>query len=133
MKKSEKSKFVSAGRMESEVYEPDPEVKNEFEAVAHLGRPEQSLQRGLLQPVEIAAKTAGGDIETVAGESAVGEESVGGGNPTPDQNVVEDLGEAMGLTYEDEEPLGGENKLHGRDVHRWEMNPASSEDFTVRQ
>ncbi len=133
MKKSDKGKFVSAGRMESEVYEPDPEVKTEFETVAHLGRPEQNLQLGLLQPVEMAAATAGGDVETDAAESTVGEESVGGGNPTPDQNVVEDLGKAMGLTYEDEEPLGGEQKLHGRDVHRWELNPASSEDFTARQ
>jgi hypothetical protein len=57
---------------------------------------------------------------------------VGGANPTPDQDVVEEIGRAMGLTYEDNEPLGMDEKLHNRDLHRWELDPASSEDYQER-
>lgn len=128
-----KSKFMDAGRMESEIYEPDPEVKNEFAAAANLGAHKEELRRGLLQPIERMPSSAGGDVETEPTEGAVGEESVGGGNPTPDQDIVDELGAAMGLTYEDEEPLHSEEKLHRRDTHRWELNPVSSEDFQQRQ
>ena len=128
----EDGKFVDAGRLESEIYEPDPEVKSEFAAAANLGNHKQDLKRGLLQPIETLNPVAGGNIDMDEAESSVGEEAVGGGNPTPDQDIVEELGEAMGLTYEDEEPLGGEDKLHRRDEHRWELNPASSEDFHQR-
>ncbi|MBK9768760.1 MAG: hypothetical protein IPP63_18070 [Chloracidobacterium sp.] len=74
-------------------------------------------------------KLSGGDIDAAWEDSDVGEESVGGGNPTPDQSVVEELGEAMGITYQDNEPLGTEKKLERRDEDRWELNPASAEDF----
>lgn len=72
---------------------------------------------------------SGGDVDAGWDDEAVGEESVGGGNPTPDQSVVEDLGRAMGLTYQDDEPLHSEEKLLERDNHRWELDPASAEDF----
>jgi len=38
------------------------------------------------------------------------------------------LGEAMGLTYEDNEPLNGEAKLNRRDENRWELNPSSARE-----
>jgi hypothetical protein len=59
-----------------------------------------------------------------------GEEAPGGDNPTPDQDVVEDIGKALGVTYNDNEELEGANKLEKRDKHRWELDPASSEDYT---
>lgn len=75
---------------------------------------------------------SGGDVDAAWKDADVGEESVGGGNPTPDQSVVEELGEAMGITYQDNEPLHTAEKLHSRDQHRWEFNPASSEDYQER-
>lgn len=131
MAKRDKEGFVDLGRLESEIYEPDPEIKEEFAAAANLGAPRESLRIGLLQPIETNVDGYAHGLESL--ESAVGEESVGGGNPTPDQDVVEELGEAVGLTYEDNEPLGGEAKLHARDEHRWELNPASSEDSRIRR
>jgi Family of unknown function (DUF6335) len=62
----------------------------------------------------------------------VGEESVGGENPTPDQDIVEEHGKAVGLTYEDNEPLHGSDKIEGRDQSRWELDPASSEGYEER-
>jgi hypothetical protein len=59
-----------------------------------------------------------------------GEEAPGGDNPTPDQDIVEDIGKALGVTYNDNEELKGADKLVERDKHRWEMDPASAEDYT---
>ena len=59
-----------------------------------------------------------------------GEEAPGGNNPTPDQDIVEDIGKALGVTYEDSEELKGAHKLEQRDKHRWELDPASAEDYT---
>jgi hypothetical protein len=59
-----------------------------------------------------------------------GEEAPGGDNPTPDQDIVEDIGKALGVTYNDNEELKGADKLVERDKHRWELNPASAEDYT---
>jgi hypothetical protein len=47
---------------------------------------------------------------------------------TPDQDIVEEIGEAAGLTYEDDEPLGGEDKILDRDRNRWELNPESADE-----
>jgi hypothetical protein len=59
-----------------------------------------------------------------------GEESPGGDNSTPDQDIVDDIGKALGVTYHDNEELKGADKLEERDRHRWELDPASAEDFT---
>jgi hypothetical protein len=59
-----------------------------------------------------------------------GEEAPGGDNPTPDQDIVDDIGKALGVTYNDNEELKGADKLVERDKHRWELDPASSEDYT---
>ena len=58
-----------------------------------------------------------------------GEEAPGGDNPTPDQDIVEDIGKALGVTYDDSEELKGANKLEERDKHRWELDPASADDY----
>ena len=42
---------------------------------------------------------------------------------------VDQLGEAVGLVYQDEEPLNTIEKIAGRDDNRWSMDPASAEDF----
>jgi Family of unknown function (DUF6335) len=59
-----------------------------------------------------------------------GEEAPGGDNSTPDQDVVDDIGKALGVTYNDNEELKGADKVEERDRHRWELDPASAEDFT---
>jgi len=74
----------------------------------------------------------GGDIDAAWEDSDVGEESVGGENPTPDQDIVEELAKAAGLTYEDNEPLHTSEKMAARDQSRWELDPASSEGYEER-
>ncbi len=63
---------------------------------------------------------------------STGDEAPGGDNPTPDQDVVDDIGRAVGVEYADNEELKGEGKITQRDRHRWELDPASSEDYKDR-
>ena len=62
----------------------------------------------------------------------VGDEAPGGDNQTPDQDAVEENGEALGLVYEEAEELDGEGKISARDTDRWELDPESSDDFDER-
>jgi hypothetical protein len=59
---------------------------------------------------------------------AVGDEAPGGDNPTPDQDVVDDIGRALGVEYDDDEELQGGAEIVDRDKHRWELDPASKDD-----
>jgi hypothetical protein len=77
---------------------------------------------------------AAGDVE-VSAESAgaVGDETPGGDNPTPDMDVVDLIGKSLGVEYEDNEELRGAEKIAARDRKRWELDPASSEDYKDRK
>jgi hypothetical protein len=80
------------------------------------------------------ADLAAGDPD-VDSEDAyfTGEEAPGGDNPTPDQDIVDDIGKALGLQYEDNEELKPADKVAERDKHRWELDPASSDDYKDRK
>lgn len=56
-----------------------------------------------------------------------GDETPGGDNPTPDQDIVDYIGRSLGVEYDDDEELQGAEKIAERDRHRWELNPASAE------
>jgi hypothetical protein len=75
----------------------------------------------------------GGDVDADY-ENAYfsGDEAPGGDNPTPDQDVVDDIGRSLGLEYNDGEELKSERKVSDRDKHRWELDPASAEDYKDR-
>jgi hypothetical protein len=78
------------------------------------------------------ALTAGDVDADWGGASAVGDEAPGGDNPTPDQDVVEEIGRALGVEYNDDEELQGGEEIAARDRHRWELDPESSDDFDER-
>lgn len=61
-----------------------------------------------------------------------GDESAVSSMSTPDQNVVEEIGVAMGIRYDDAEELKVGDKERERDIKRWELDPASSEDYRDR-
>jgi len=62
-----------------------------------------------------------------------GDETPGGENPTPDQDVVDFIGRSLGVEYDDDEELQGAEKIAERDKHRWELNPASAEGHATRK
>jgi hypothetical protein len=82
------------------------------------------------QHTETSPALTAGDVDA-DWESAysVGDEAPGGDNPTPDQDIVDDIGKAVGVQYDDNEELKGEKKISDRDAHRWELDPASAEDY----
>ncbi|MEL6162337.1 MAG: DUF6335 family protein [Cyanobacteria bacterium J06628_3] len=72
----------------------------------------------------------GGDVDAYwQGADAVGDEAVGGTVATPDKNVTEELGKAVGLEMDDRQPLQTNDILDRRDDERWELDPKSSEDY----
>jgi hypothetical protein len=82
---------------------------------------------------ETSPALTAGDVDADWESAAtVGDEAPGGDNPTPDQDIVDDIGRAVGVQYEDNEELKGEEKIIKRDKHRWELDPASSEDYDER-
>jgi hypothetical protein len=97
-------------------------------SAARTGRRE--LSEKFHEHTETSPAITGGDIDA-DWESAysVGDEAPGGDNPTPDQDIVDDIGRAIGVQYEDNEELKGEKKISDRDRRRWELDPASAEDY----
>jgi len=98
---------------------------------ARTGRAEMEEARENLGAMR---SVTGGDIDADAeGAYFSGDEAPGGDNPTPDQDIVDDIGRAMGLAYQDNEELRSGDKVAERDRHRWEWDPASSEDYKDRK
>jgi|SRR6185436_20349883 len=74
-----------------------------------------------------------GDLDAQwEGAQFSGDESAVSSMPTPDNNVVDDIGRAMGVTYDDNEELKVGDKERSRDTRRWELDPASSDDYLDR-
>lgn len=111
-------------------YTEDKDVEADFaerQRLAVGGRDE--LLEELEEHNSLSPKITGGDIDASwQTANQAGEEAVGGSAPTPDQDVVDQLGDAVGLTYDDNEPLDYDAKVLDRDRNRWELNPASADD-----
>jgi len=113
---------------------PSPPSSLDLDRTASAAR---SGRREMLDKYEEHTETSpeltGGDVDA-DWESAysVGDEAPGGDSPTPDQDIVDDIGKAVGVQYQDNEELKGEKKLLERDKHRWELDPASSDDWEDR-
>ncbi len=76
---------------------------------------------------------SGGDIDARWDQAeAAGEETACASAPTPDQNVVDAIGEAIGIVYQPGEALKLGQKEGERDRRRWELDPASAEDYVER-
>jgi uncharacterized protein DUF6335 len=111
-----------------EAAEEIAEVSSEAERSAG----KRQLQQKLHQHTDRGPDLSAGDVDAAWDRADAGEETVSGSNPTPDQDIVEEIGEALGVTYQDDEPLAMDEKLAKRDEQRWELDPASSEDYLER-
>lgn len=89
-----------------------------------------TILKRLKNPTLYAEDVTGGDLDDDWYQAeVVGEEAVGGDNPTPDQSVTENLLHSMGITSIDGQPVETWKNLQRRDLERWELNPESSEDY----
>jgi stage V sporulation protein SpoVS len=110
----------------------DEEIEAQFDAWEVLPDENNELLEKIRQHHSESPILSGGDVDAAWDQANdVGEETVGGSTPTPDQDVVDELGEAAGLIYDDYEPLHTGEKLEKRDKHRWELDPASQDDESV--
>jgi hypothetical protein len=107
------------------------DTRDRMASAARTGRAEMLQARR--EHTESSPVLTGGDVDANWQDAyAVGDEAPGGDNPTPDQDRVDDIGKALGVTYEDNEELKAADKIAERDKHRWELDPASSEDYRTR-
>jgi hypothetical protein len=113
---------------EMKEYATMPDVLEDFAERQELDTGAHLLRRRLAEHHGLSPDISADDIDAAWDQAGVGEETVGGSAPTPDQDQVDEIGEAAGLTYEDDEPLHTGDKLEERDRHRWELNPESAGD-----
>jgi len=101
-------------------------------SAARTGRAE--LEDSLNEHTGMTPALTGGDVDADWEQAYfTGDEAPGGDNPTPDQEVVEDIGKSLGVEYQDNEELQSSDKVAKRDKHRWELDPASAEDYKERK
>ena len=100
-------------------------------SAARTGR--QEMREARRNHPEVSPEITAGDVDADwAGAYDAGDEAPGGDNPTPDQDRVDDIGKALGVEYEDNEELKASDKIAARDKKRWELDPASSDDYQDR-
>lgn len=89
------------------------EVRKEFKNASDRG--ESNLNK---------IKAELGELNYILSSPIISEEDTTFKNINPDQQ-----GEAYGLAYQANEPLDTAEKIEERDEERWELNPASADDF----
>ncbi|MCA1622836.1 MAG: DUF6335 family protein [Acidobacteria bacterium] len=122
---------------ELEFYEnetlPDPEIQQFIdEEIAHAPQAPNELIERLKEHHSSSPADSGGDIDADwADVNSTGSEAVGGHNPTPDQSDVEENAHAMGIDFQDNEPLDLLEKMEKRDRNRYELdeNSKTEEDM----
>lgn len=89
------------------------------------------LQRNLRRRQFASPILSGGDID-VQWEVVEPWDDEAASTAAPDQNGVDDWGETIGIGYANTETLRFGDKERERDRHRWELDPASAEDYSDR-
>ena len=114
-------------RLENERRQPDA---GEARLLSSARAGHDELKAMLTRNTQSSPTLTAGDVDAKWEDAyAVGDEAPGGDNPTPDQDRVDDIGKAMGIQYQDDEELQGGDEITERDKHRWELDPASSDDW----
>lgn len=99
------------------------------EEIQHAPKAPSELLQRLKEHHSSSPKDSGGDIDADWEEvNSSGEEAVGGSNPTPDQSDVEENAHALGIDFQDNEPLDFIEKVERRDNNRWELEEGSKQE-----
>lgn len=86
----------------------------------------RELAERLRQHHAASPEDSGGDIDAEWEDvNDSGAESVGGHNPTPDQSDAEANAHAMGIDYQDNQPIDIWGKINKRDRDRFELDEGS--------
>ena len=106
---------------------PDPEIE-EFmeEEISRAPKDPELLAHRLRNNTAASPSDAGGDLDANWEDvNESGSETVAGDNPTPDQSLVEENAEALGVSFEDNEELEFIDKIERRDRDRFELDQRS--------
>ena len=108
-------------------YVPDPEIEEFMEQEIHRAPKDPDLLAHRLRNNTAASpRDAGGDLDADWEDvNDSGSETVAGDNPTPDQSLVEENANAIGVSYEDNEELEFIDKIEKRDRDRFELDENS--------
>ena len=99
------------------------------EEISRAPRDPEQLAHRLRENTAASPRDAGGDLDASWEDvNDSGSESVSGHNPTPDQSVVEENANAMGVSFEDNEELDFLDKIERRDRDRFELEEGSKAD-----
>jgi len=84
---------------------------------------------------ETSPALSGGDLDADwMGSEGAGEETVGGSVATPDQDVVDEIGRALGVEQApDEQVRSSDEILRERTDHRWEIEREADEEEERRE
>ena len=105
----------------------DPNI-TEFmnDEIAHAPQAPQELLNRIREDTAASPADSGGDVDADWSDvNNTGSESVGGHNPTPDQSDVEQNAHALGIDFQDNEPLDILEKMEKRDRNRFELDENS--------
>lgn len=115
-------------------YVPDPEIE-EFmeEEISRAPKDPELLARRMRNNNATSPKVAGGDPDADWDEASDGgTEAFFGDNSTPDQSLVEENAQSVGVSFEDNEDLEFIDKIDRRDRDRFELDERSkSDDDTI--
>lgn len=108
-------------------YVPDPEIEEFMEQEIHRAPKDPELLVNRLRNNTAASpRDAGGDLDAAWEDvNDSGSETVAGDNPTPDQSLVEENANAIGVSFEDNEELEFIDKIEKRDRDRFELDENS--------
>ncbi len=108
-------------------YVPDPEIEEFMELeISRAPKDPEQLAHRLRNNTAASPRDAGGDLDANWEDvNDSGSETVAGDNPTPDQSLVEENAQAIGVSYEDNEELEFIDKIEKRDRDRFELDENS--------
>ena len=121
--------MMSRRRQRTSTAKPESQSESREELVG--------LARDVAAHTETSPRLTGGDIDAdwQAAYSS-GDESVGGSVATPDQDIVDEIGRALGVEQEADAPVRTSDEiLRERDRFRWhlERNAADAEEGRSRR
>ena len=106
---------------------PNPEIEAFMEEeIQRAPKDPELLAHRLRNNTAASPRDAGGDLDANWEDvNESGSETVAGDNPTPDQSLVEENAQAVGVSYEDNEELEFIEKIEKRDRNRFELEEGS--------
>jgi uncharacterized protein DUF6335 len=106
---------------------PDPEIEEFMELeISRAPKDADLLAHRLRNNTAASPRDAGGDLDANWEDvNESGSETVAGDNPTPDQSLVEENAQAIGVSFEDNEELDFLEKIEKRDRERFELEERS--------